>query len=250
MMKKRLHLSKKSAAEAQSDSTIERQEKRGRVSFWQALLLPVVAVLVFLLLLEGGLMLFGVKPSLTKEDPFVGFAANVPLFVPDNGPEGEPHLVTAQNKLTYFNRQSFPPEKAPGAFRVFALGGSTTYGRPYDDLTSFSGWLRELLPVADPGKRWEVINAGGIGFASYRVAHLMEELVDYQPDLFIVYTGHNEFLEERTYREIKDIPPVIRSMTALLSRTRTWTAMEAALAKTGLVGAGSGTLTEAGDALR
>ena len=47
--------------------------------------------------------------------------------------------------------------QAPETYRIFCLGGSTTYGRPYNDTTSFAGWLRELLPVADPQRRWEVI---------------------------------------------------------------------------------------------
>ncbi len=205
-----------------------------RPPVWQAMLLPVVSVLLFFLLLEGALALFGVSPVTKTEDPFVGFAANVPLFVPDPATPGGRRMVTARNKIQFFNPQSFLREKAAGTYRIFALGGSTTYGRPYNDTTSFSGWLRELLPQVDGSKRWEVINAGGISYASYRVAHLMEELVKYQPDLFIVYTGHNEFLEERTYGEIKEIPAVIRSTVGLLSHTRTWAAVNRALQKAGV----------------
>lgn len=200
-----------------------------RTPFWQALLLPVLAILIFFTLLEGGLALFGVQPALQNDDPFVGFASNAPLFVPTGGASGEHRLTTATNKKDFFNRQSFPQQKDQNAFRIFTLGGSTTYGRPYDDSTSFSGWLRELLPEVDQSKEWEVINAGGISYASYRVAKLMEELIRYQPDLFIIYTGHNEFLEERTYREIKEMPPLLRSTASLLQKTRTWTAMSRAL---------------------
>ncbi len=205
-----------------------------RVPLWQAFVLPVAAILIFFLLLEGGLALFGFKPTLKSEDPFVGFASNVPLFVPAAGPGGERMFRTAENKESYFNVQSFPMQKAPGSYRIFCLGGSTTYGRPYNDSTSFAGWLRELLPAADKSKNWEVINAGGISYASYRVAHLMEELVNYQPDLFIIYTGHNEFLEERTFRKIKEIPPLVRSTVSLLAKTRTWSAMNSALQSVGL----------------
>ena len=175
-----------------------------RTPLWQALLLPVLAILIFFALLEGGLALFGVQPALQNEDPFVGFASNAPLFVSSPGANGKQLLATAPNKKDFFNRQSFAQPKAPNTYRIFTLGGSTTYGRPYDDNTSFSGWLRELLPAVDQSKNWEVINAGGISYASYRVAKLMEELIRYQPDLFIIYTGHNEFLEERTYREIRE----------------------------------------------
>lgn len=200
-----------------------------RTPLWQALVLPVAAILIFFVLLEGGLALFGVKPASRTEDPFVGFSSQAPLFLPASGADGQTILITAPNKKDYFNRQSFPQEKASNTYRIFTLGGSTTYGRPYDDATSFSGWLRALLPAADKSKNWEVINAGGISYASYRVAQLMEELIRYQPDLFIIYTGHNEFLEERTYRKIKETPPLVRSTVSLLTHTRTWTAMNSAL---------------------
>ena len=189
----------------------------------------VTAVILFLLLLEGGLALFHVQPLAGREDPFVGFASNVPLYVPS-----AERMTTATSRLTFFNYQTFPREKAPNSYRIFTLGGSTTYGRPYQDATSFSGYLREMLPLVDNGKDWEVINAGGISYASYRIAHLMEELVHYQPDLFIVYTGHNEFLEERTYGQIREIPAVVRSLVSTLAKTRTWTALRAGLQKVGL----------------
>ncbi len=100
------------------------------------------------------------------------------------------------------------------------MGGSTTYGHPYDDTTSFSGWLREFLPVMDATHRWEVINCGGISYASYRVAALMEELIQYEPDLFVVYSAHNEFLERRTYASFFDLPPALLKAQSALSHTR------------------------------
>ena len=219
-----------------SDSPEKPSEPRRRIPLWQALVIPVAAIVIFLFLLEGGLALLGVKPALQTEDPFVGFASNVPLFVPapKPAPGGGQLMVTAANKQNYFNIQSFPRQKRPGTYRIFCLGGSTTYGRPYNDATSFSGWLRALLPKADDGKEWEVINAGGISYASYRAAHLMEELVNYQPDLFIIYTGHNEFLEEITYHKLRNIPPVVQSAVSLLAETRTWAAMTTALKRMGI----------------
>jgi tetratricopeptide (TPR) repeat protein len=175
------------------------------------------------------LALVGVEPVLQREDPFVGFVSNVPLFVEETDPNGQQILTTAENKLVFFNEQRFAREKSPGTYRIFCLGGSTTFGRPYDDATSFAGWLRELLPVADSRRRWEVVNAGGISYASYRVVRLMEELALYEPDLFVIYSGHNEFLEERTYGTLRDVPAAIRSAAALLARTRTWAAMSSVL---------------------
>jgi len=198
-------------------------------AFWQGALTSLIALGVFFGILEGVLTLAGVEPVLRSEDPFVGFVPGIPLFVEQTDADGRKILITPENKLTFFNRQSFAREKSPDAYRIFCVGGSTTYGRPYNDATSFAGWLRELLPAADPNRRWEVINAGGISYASYRVAHLMEELARYEPDLFIVYTGHNEFLEERTYAAMRDLPAAVRSSAAVLARTRTWAATKMVL---------------------
>jgi tetratricopeptide (TPR) repeat protein len=220
--------SEKKKTDIEQKSTVK---KSHRLPLWQMIILPVASILIFFLLLEGILALFGFSPAYKTEDPFVGFASNAPLFVPVPGSETGQLMVTAPNKKDFFNKQSFSREKASNTYRIFSLGGSTTYGRPYNDTTSFSGWLRELLPTADKSKKWEIINAGGISYASYRVAHLMEELINYQPDLFIIYTGHNEFLEERTYGKLKDISPLLKTTTQLLAKTRTWSAMSDALQK-------------------
>jgi tetratricopeptide (TPR) repeat protein len=182
----------------------------------------LVTTLLFFVLLESGLALVGVEPAVDLSDPFVGFDGSSPLFVPDttSGTGDAARMVTSKNKLAWFNEQSFPRRKAPGTRRVFCLGGSTTYGRPYDDTTSFPGWLRELLPRVAPQTRWEVINAGGVSYASYRVARLTQELAQYEPDLFIVYTGHNEFLEDRTYGEIRHASPLHRGALASLAQSR------------------------------
>ena len=79
-------------------------------------------------------------------------------------------------------------------------------GRPYSIETSFTRWLELSLEASDQSKTWEVVNCGGVSYASYRLVPIMEEALNYGPDLFIVYTGHNEFLEERTYGEIKRQP--------------------------------------------
>ena len=78
--------------------------------------------------------------------------------------------------------------------------------------------------MADSSRTWEVINAGGISYASYRVALVVKELAAYAPDLFVVYSGHNEFLERRTYSDTLDEPEPSRdsrsSPVAVASRAR------------------------------
>ena len=195
-----------------------------RLSRWKKGLFSVLATTGFFVLLEVLLALGGVAPGLSTHDPYIGFASTVPLFVDDDGAEGRGYMVTAPNKLGLFNQQRFLRKKAPGAYRIFSLGGSTTYGRPYDDTASFSGWLREFLNEADSSRNWEVINAGGVSYASYRVAKLMEELLSYEPDLFIIYSGHNEFLERRTYADLIEAPAALTDIGGWLSGTRIYAA--------------------------
>ncbi|MDX1578770.1 MAG: tetratricopeptide repeat protein, partial [Gemmatimonadota bacterium] len=180
----------------------------------------LLVALFILLAVEGILRLGGVEPLHERTDPLVGFAGHSPLFVETRGEDGEPVYATATAKLDWFNYQQFPARKSERATRIVCLGGSTTYGRPYDDRTSFCGWLRAFLPAVDPSRQWDVINAGGISYASYRVARLMEEVVRHEPDLFIIYTGHNEFLETRTYERLLGTPEFLRDLAALASRLR------------------------------
>ncbi|MGE4605329.1 MAG: tetratricopeptide repeat protein, partial [Myxococcota bacterium] len=190
--------------------------------------LALISVVFFVLVAEGGLALLGVEPVLYERDPLVGFASRIPLYEPveENGPVEDDHWVRrAANKRAFFNDQRFLSKKPTNTYRVFCVGGSTTYGRPYGDVTSFCGWLRVLLPIADPSRSWELINSGGISYASYRVAALMEELVQYQPDLFIIYSGHNEFLEARTYGELQESPALLLEVRAVLNQTRIYTAL-------------------------
>ena len=163
----------------------------------------MLSALAVLAALELGLRLAGHEATPADEDPYVGFSQTLPLFT-DNGTGG---LSTAPYKRNHFNVQSFHPQKAAQETRIISLGGSTTYGRPYADTTSFSGWLRAWLPTAAPDRQWEVINAGGISYASYRVSVVLEELLRYEPDAVIIYSGHNEFLEERSYSGLSSMSP-------------------------------------------
>ena len=104
----------------------------------------VFAILVtagFFLLFEFGLGLCGIRAVTSSRDPFVGFS-QLPLLEPVQGANGEQLLTTAENKLVWFNSQTFPAHKPAGTRRIFCVGGSTTYGRPYWDATSCENCFR------------------------------------------------------------------------------------------------------------
>ena len=62
-----------------------------------------------------------------------------------------------------------------------------------------SAWLKLRLQAGDPDTPFEVVNCGGVSYASYRVSRILDEVLTHQPDAIVIYTGHNEFLEEREY---------------------------------------------------
>ncbi|HYW78717.1 MAG TPA: tetratricopeptide repeat protein, partial [Thermoguttaceae bacterium] len=206
-----------------------RPAARRRLSLRKKVLFGGITAVMVFAVLELTLTVAGVQPVLYSEDPYVGFSSRIPLFVEQSRADGRVEMVTAQNRLRFFGPQRFDKAKSANSYRIFCLGGSTTYGRPYDDKTSFCGWLREFLPAADSSRDWEVINAGGVSYASYRVAMLAEELIRYEPDLFIVYSGQNEFLERRTYDRIINMPRVVRGLGAVVSHTRTYAALKQAV---------------------
>jgi tetratricopeptide (TPR) repeat protein len=205
------------------NSTLRGRNNLGaKLTSKRKLLYGVFTTVAFFGSVELTLLAFRVAPASRQFDPLVTFSGQSRLFIETEAASGERVLVTAENRLAWFNRQSFRRDKPPGGYRVFCLGGSTTYGRPYDDKTSFAGFLRAFLPEMDPSRKWEVVNAGGISYASYRIELLTRELAQYQPDLFVIYTGHNEFLEDRTYSPIIDTPEPIRRAVGLARCSRTF----------------------------
>ena len=181
------------------------------------------AVLVGILLLtmvELALAVLGWGDPELADDPFVGFRSTRPLFVRNNDKNV---FETAPNRLEFFRPESFSLSKAPNEFRVFCLGGSTVQGRPFAIETSFTTWLEIGLRSADPSRQWQVVNCGGVSYASYRLVPILAEVLGYQPDLVILYTGHNEFLEDRTYDHIKQRPALLASVMDAASQLRTFT---------------------------
>jgi tetratricopeptide (TPR) repeat protein len=196
-----------------------------KLSVRKKLVFAVITTAFIVVAVELTLAALGIRPR-TNEDPYVGFSSYSPVMHSVRDENGEDMLVTSTNKLVWFNPQTFPLKKPAATRRIVCVGGSTTYGHPFADATSFSGYLRKLLPLADPSHHYEVINAGGISYASYRVAAVMEEFAAYDPDLFIVYSVHNEFLERRTYASMFEKPQWRIGLESALRKSRTWAAME------------------------
>ncbi len=195
--------------------------KRRKILFHLAAMVLVISPLVL-----GELVLrLCVGPvAVSPDDPYVSFSGIRPLFVLDSTGT---RLETSAERLACFCPQSFAAVKGPDTFRIFCLGGSTVQGRPYSIETSFTAWLKLNLEAARPETDFEVVNCGGISYASYRLVPIMREVLEYEPDLFIIYTGHNEFLEDRTYRRLKRIPRALIGLHRTMLNLRSyWLANE------------------------
>ncbi|MGC9513009.1 MAG: hypothetical protein ACP5D8_05185 [Fidelibacterota bacterium] len=87
----------------------------------------------------------------------------------------------------------FLKEKPENAYRVFVLGGSTSAGYPWEYNFSFSNILKEHLSHYKPSSHIEMVNFSMPAVNSYAVLDIFHQISRYDPDLVIVYTGHNEF---------------------------------------------------------
>ena len=90
--------------------------------------------------------------------------------------------------------QSFAADKTPDVVRVFALGASTLVGFPHPVSAAFPHYLEKMLPAAYPERRFEVINCGITALNTFCLVDFMREIADYNPDLVLLYAGHNEFM--------------------------------------------------------
>jgi tetratricopeptide (TPR) repeat protein len=161
------------------------------------------------------------RPGL-HDDPFVGFRSVRPLFVlSEDGAQYE----IPKARQTHFRPQAFAAEKAPNEYRIFCLGGSTVQGRPYAVETSFTNWLEISLQAAEPDRRWKVVNCGGISYASYRLTPILQEVLNYGPDLIVICSGHNEFLEDRKFEHIRARGEFLNASIAAASRLRSFNLM-------------------------
>ncbi|MEO8496711.1 MAG: SGNH/GDSL hydrolase family protein [Planctomycetota bacterium] len=189
---------------------------RRRVSFrCFAVALSLVPFVAF----EWGLRIAGVGEIRETEVPAIGFEATYPLFELDEAGE---HFEIAKSRQAYFYPDSFAARKPPHEFRIFCLGGSTVQGRPYSIETSFTTWLELSLNAADPNREWQVVNCGGVSYASYRLVPILKEILAYEPDLFVIYTGHNEFLEARTFAGLPRVTALSHVRTLSLLRSACW----------------------------
>jgi tetratricopeptide (TPR) repeat protein len=133
-----------------------------------------------------------------------GYGHSYPLFIEAEGLSGylqpNPNLIKR-----YFHKPELAPDVSPDtvlfkqqknqdSFRIVIQGGSTAAGFPYGRFGSLTGMLQQRVKRLYPDKNIEVISTAMASVNSYTLRDTVDEIIQIQPDLVLIYAGHNEYL--------------------------------------------------------
>lgn len=157
------------------------------------ILFTVTPVVLFLLTLTGAeVILRAVHPS--SDGPFVreveydGIA-----WYQLNREYLKKYFPASSRMIPEFKPVVARKQKLPNTRRIICLGESSMFGTPYQMTCNIPGILRKQLRALYPDYDWEVLNLGASAINTHVIADFIGELDILQPDLIIIYTGHNEY---------------------------------------------------------
>jgi len=194
---------------------------RRALPLWKQVTFSAIILTVFFAGVEVSLGLAGVETRLQNEDPFRGFSSLVPVFVKN----GDTYSTRTVVREPVFNQQSFRAVKPQNGLRIFGLGGSSAYGYPWGAEDAFLSILGDAIAAAHPERKVETINVAGMSYAMHRLRIVANEIFNYEPDIIVVYSGHNEFIEPKFFQELKRRSPKWNQLEAILSHSRLYSFM-------------------------
>jgi tetratricopeptide (TPR) repeat protein len=153
-------------------------------------LLAAVLPVAFLALVELSLWIVDAYP---QPPLFLQISEDDTSYTQINSTVGERYFNKALMPVPNLFPQKFSSEKPAGTIRIFCLGGSTTAGFPYEMTAPFPKQLDLLLKADYPDLDFEVINMGLSAINSFTVVDWIPEILKQDPDLILLYMGHNEF---------------------------------------------------------
>jgi lysophospholipase L1-like esterase len=113
----------------------------------------------------------------------------------------------------------FDQEKPDNTYRIFIVGGSSTFGTGVTDENTITGIMQELFEYSNPEWNIEVINAGIPGAESLRETWLIRNIIfELEPDFIINFGGFNEarmvteVFEREAYRNYIDYDEINNSI--------------------------------------
>jgi len=112
-------------------------------------------------------------------------------------------MVTRPEKVISFPKQSFDMPKPADVYRMIIIGGSNVNYMQHNLYKMAS----RLSHTSGERRRFESINCGGCAYGSTRLRNLVPELLAYDPDVMLIYSGHNEF-EEQIHKALVDVQAI------------------------------------------
>ncbi len=113
---------------------------------------------------------------------------------------------------------SIAQKKPAGEFRVFVLGGSAAAGLGYSPNVTFCTYLERMLEQSLVERTPQLVNLGITALSSAQVRLIAEDVVDrFEPDLLVIYSGNNEFLEIHAEKYAWAHSSVVSKLRLLLS---------------------------------
>ena len=92
-----------------------------------------------------------------------------------------------------FRGEDLSKEKPDNTFRIFAVGGSATFGTGVNDNETWPSYIQKKFDEIDLGFEVQIINAGiPNANTSNELQLIKEKIVNFEPDLVIMYDGVNE----------------------------------------------------------
>lgn len=170
-----------------SDSNSKNQDlskKKTLIFKLGAILFSIVLLIVFEIMLR-----------------LVGYGNSYDLFIEDKtdtsnwviNPEVSKKYFSDVSSATSGIPKPFKKVKNPNTFRIFMLGASTGIGYPYRYNGAFHHWLEYGLNRTYPDQNIEVINISLTAINTYTLLDFTKQLVHYEPNAVLIYTGHNEY---------------------------------------------------------
>ncbi|QDV85911.1 SGNH/GDSL hydrolase family protein [Planctomycetes bacterium TBK1r] len=160
-----------------------------RLSLKKRIVFGICVTLAFFCLAEIGFRALEIVWPPHHVDFGLGFNDDSRVFVESSLQSGS--METDPVKRISFVRQRFVRDKPADVFRIVALGGSSVNQLEPE----FRKLERDLSAEFEQFDKIEIINCGGLAYGSHRLVLVLREMLEYQPDLMLLYTGHNEFEE-------------------------------------------------------
>ena len=102
--------------------------------------------------------------------------------------------------------------KPAGEVRVFCFGGSTTFGYGLKAEEAYPARLKQILRQAQPGAHVRTVNLGCDALESFRILGMMTGVLrEQQPDVVVLHTGHNDFINASRITAVAELAQLSRS---------------------------------------